>query len=212
MARPTPSLRSIRTGRDARRVFAAQPSARVITAAVAVPVLTRLARRRIGVRDVVAATCVVAARGMHEWVIHRGLLHGAPREVRGRTVDLGAGHRAHHDDPDVLADALLSRDYAALYAVSVAAWVALLCVPFRRRLGVNGVLSAVAAAEGCLFAYEWRHFVDHTSVPLRTAGARRLRAHHRRHHHLDDTRSFGITATVGDRVHDRVGALSAARR
>lgn len=194
-------------------MFAAQPSARVLGTAVVAALAARARRGRVGASDAALVGAVVASRGGHEWVIHRLLLHARPRTVRGVRIDPGAGHRAHHRDPDVLEHALLTRTDAAIFATSVAGWVSLLCLAWRRRLGAPRVLSAVAAAEVCLLAYEWRHFVDHTSVPLRSRRAQELRAHHRRHHHVDDRRSFGITTAAGDRAVDAtMRALSAARR
>jgi hypothetical protein len=202
MARPTPSLRSI-TGRgEAVRVFAAQPSARVIAGALAVAIGARRRDRRVGIGDAVAVAAIAGTQGLHEWVIHRGLLHATPRTVRGIVIDPGVGHRAHHADPDVLEDALLRAPDAARFAAMIAVWVATICFPLRRYVRPRHVATAIAAAELGLLHYEWTHFVDHTSVPLRGPRAARLRTHHRRHHHVDDTRWLGITSTSADRVHE----------
>lgn len=213
MPRPTPPLRTITRRSRAVRVFAAQPSARVLAAACGAAAVARLRARRVGAGDLAVAAAVVASRGAHEWVIHRAILHARPRTVGGIRIDTGAGHRAHHDDPDVLERALLTRADACTFAGAVALWVGLLCAPARRVLGPRRTLTAIAAAEACLLAYEWRHFVDHTSVPLRSEHAQALRSHHRRHHHVDEGRFFGITATGGDRLHGQAARLlSAARR
>lgn len=224
MARPSPALRSIRTRRAAMRIFAAQPSPRVIGGALvlalarrarfvswctsAVPKDTKLARRSsVGMGDIAAVAVVVAARGVHEYAIHRWLLH-APRRTIGRVViDPGAGHRAHHGDPDVLEDALIPPVRAAAFAGMIAVYVGAAC----RLLGVPARTrhSATVAAVGALGAYEWRHYVDHTGVPLRFARSRVLRTHHRAHHYVDERLDLGITSRIGDRVAAR---LNEARR
>lgn len=202
MARPTPSLRSITTRREAARVFAAQPSARVIAGAIAIAIGARRRDHGVGVGDALAVAAIAGTQGVHEWVIHRGLLHATPRTVGGIAIDPGAGHRAHHADPDVLEDALLRAPDAARFAVMIAVWVAAIGFPVRRHLRPRYVGTAIAAAELGLLHYEWTHFIDHTSVPLRGRRAPRLRTHHRRHHHVDDTRWLGITTTSADRVHE----------
>lgn len=200
MAASAPPLRTIASRRDAARVFAAQPSPRIITAALGALVAVRARGRRPGVPDLAAVAVVAASQGVHEWVIHRFVLHARPRTVRGTIIDPGVGHRGHHDDPDVIGDALLKPADAVLFLGLLGGYVALGTRPLRRHLGSAGTISAVGAAWAALLAYEWTHFRDHTSVELRSARARRLRAHHRRHHHVDDSRWLGITSTSGDRI------------
>ena len=58
---------------------------------------------------------------------------------------------------------------AIVVLAMLAAYVGLACLPWRRRLAARNVLSAVSASYGALLLYEWTHFMDHTSVPLRSA-------------------------------------------
>ena len=195
---PSPALRSVRTSGHAARVFAAQPSPRIVAAAVAVGLVRRVRAGRPATGDALAAGAVLASRGLHEYVIHRWLLHAPRRTVRGMVIDPGVGHRAHHEDPDALRPAFIPPARAAAFVALLAAYVdtigrvAGLPVATRR--------TAVAAAWAALLAYEWRHVVDHTSVPLRSSRTRALRAHHRAHHYADERRDLGITSRAGDRV------------
>ncbi len=213
----TRSLRSVRTRREAVRVFARHPSPRILVGGLTTVAALRLRERRADRRDAALIGAVIASQGIHEWVIHRGLLHAEPRIVRGVLIDPGAGHREHHRDPDVVDDALLTPRDAAQFLAMLALYVSAACLPWRRHLARRHVLSAIGASYGALVLYEWTHFIDHTSVPLRSRRARTLRAHHRLHHYRDETKWLGITATNGDRLFRtrQTGApaeLSAVRR
>jgi hypothetical protein len=198
MARTSPTLRSIRTRGDAARVFVAQPSPRIIIGALGAALVHRARTRRGGAGDLAAVAAVVLTRGLHEYAIHRWLLHAPRRELRGRRVDPGVGHRAHHADPDVLGDAFIPPARAAAFLVMLAAYVG--AVVRVLRLPTSTARTATVAAWAALLAYEWRHFVDHTSVPLRSPRARALRTHHRSHHHVDERRDLGITSRAADRL------------
>ena len=194
----TRSLRSVRSRGDAVRVFAKHPSPRILAGGVVTVVTLRLRDRRFDRRDALVVAAVMASQGVHEWVIHRGLLHAEPRTIRGMVVDPGSGHRAHHRDPDVLDDALLKPRDAAQFLAMLAVYVGAACHPWRRHLAPRHALSAIGAAYVALLRYEWTHFVDHTGVPLRSKRSRLLRAHHRLHHYRDERKWLGITATSGD--------------
>lgn len=192
------SLRSVRSRGDAVRVFAQHPSPRILAGGLAAVVAMRLRDRRFDRRDALVVGAVMASQGVHEWVIHRGLLHAEPRTIRGIVVDPGSGHRAHHRDPDVLDDALLKPRDAAQFLAMLAFYVGAACCPWRRYLAPRHALSAIGASYGALLRYEWTHFVDHTGMPLRSKRSRWLRAHHRLHHYRDERKWLGITATSGD--------------
>jgi len=100
----------------------------------------------------------------------------------------------------VIDDALLKPADATLFLGMIGGYVALTCLPWRRHLARRNTLTAVAAAYAALLAYEWTHYIDHTSVPLRGPYARHLRAHHRLHHYRDERAWLGITSATGDRL------------
>ena len=193
-------MRSLRSRRGAIRVFARQPSPRIIATGLIGVLALRARDRRFDRRDGAIVAAVVATRGLHEWVIHRFVLHATPREVLGVTIDPGTGHRAHHDHPDTIDDALLKPRDAVLFLAMIAAYVSGAYRPWRHRLAPRNTLTGVAAAYAALLTYEWTHYLDHTTVPLRSRVARQLRAHHRLHHYRDERAWLGITSTIGDRV------------
>ncbi len=200
MVRPRPPLRSLRSQRDAVQVFARQPSPRIIATGLIGALALRARDHRFDRRDGAIVAAVVTTRGLHEWVIHRFVLHAAPRDVLGVTIDPGAGHRAHHDHPDTIDDALLKPRDAVLFLAMIAVYVGGACGPWRHRLAPRNTLTGVATAYAALLTYEWTHYLDHTTVPLRSRVARQLRAHHRLHHYRDERAWLGITSTIGDRV------------
>jgi hypothetical protein len=200
---PPVSLRAVCTWRDAARVFAAQPSPRVMSAALAGLVVRRALDRRAGPADLATATVVLATRGLHEYAIHRWLLHAPRRTAGGVAVDPGAGHRAHHADPDDPRPAFLPPVRAVVFLALLAVYVT--AAGRLLRLAPSTRRTAVVAAWAALLAYEWQHFVDHTSVPLRSRRLRTLRTHHRAHHFADDGRDLGITSRAGDLVAERLG-------
>ena len=200
MARPQPSLRTLRTRREAVRVFVRQPSPRIIVAGLLGAVTLRARDRELDPRDAVVLGAVAATQGLHEWVIHRFVLHAEPRRICAVTLDPGVGHRAHHDHPDTIDDALLKPHDAALFLAMIAAYVGLTCAPWRGRMARRNVITGVAAAYAALLTYEWNHYLDHTSVPLRSSYAQQLRTHHRLHHNRDERAWLGITSASGDRL------------
>jgi hypothetical protein len=200
------SLRAVRTRRDAVRVFAAQPSPRVLSTALAAALVRRALDRRPGAADLAAAATVLATRGLHEYAIHRWLLHAPRRTAGGVTIDPAAGHRAHHADPDDPRPAFLPPVRAAVFLVLLAAYVG--AAGRLLRLAPSTRRAAVAAAWAALLAYEWQHFLDHTSVPLRSRRRHRLRTHHRAHHHADERRDLGITSRAGDLLAERLSRRS----
>ena len=197
-SRTSPSLRTVRTRSDALRLFLRQPSPQILAAAFATAVSFRARDRRFGGRDIALVGTVIAAQGTHEWLIHRFILHAPRRTLRGVVIDPGAGHREHHGDPDVLDNALLKAPDAASFVAMIGAYIAVVLLPGRPVLASRHVLSTVATAYAALLVYEWTHYLDHTSVPLRSRRGQRLRTHHRRHHFVDERRWLGITSTSGD--------------
>jgi Fatty acid hydroxylase superfamily len=195
-----PSLRTIRSTRDAARVFAGQPSPQIIGTGFAAMLAWRARDRRVDTTDAAIVAAIAASQGLHEWVIHRTLLHAPARTVAGHTIDTGAGHRAHHVDPDVLVDALLKPRDAAQFLPMIAAYVTAAGWPLRRNLAPRHRLTAITAAFAGLFVYEWTHYLVHTGVRLRGRYLQRRRAQHRRHHFVDERNWLGITSATGDRV------------
>jgi hypothetical protein len=197
------NARTLTTKRAVVTEFSRHASPYVLLAAVAVPTLARHRRGRLQRADLAAVAAVAVAQPFIEWWLHRGVLHAAPVRVAGVSLDPGAAHRCHHNAPDDVAGALLGAGYAFADSAGVAATVGLVVmatVPLVGAVPVGTMLTAIAAGEACLAAYEWSHLLVHSGYRPHTAWFRRLRANHRRHHFRDETRSFGITSMWGDRL------------
>ena len=56
----------------------------------------------------------------------------------------------------------------------------------------------LATGSAALLAYEWTHFLIHTSYRPRRRYYRHLWRHHRLHHYRNEGYWFGVTTAVGD--------------
>jgi sterol desaturase/sphingolipid hydroxylase (fatty acid hydroxylase superfamily) len=146
--------------------------------------------------DVAVVAAVVGLEPFIEWVVHAQVLHARPRQVLGRTIELSAakGHRLHHEDP------------TNLQLVFVPPWVLVILAPaltllfFGFLLPAHLAASALATGAVVLLAYEWTHYLIHTSYRPRTRAFRRQWRNHRLHHYRNEGYWFGVTTSVGDVV------------
>ena len=205
------SAQSLRTKRAAARELLHHGSPYVLVVVIGACVVARTrAGAPIGMQDGVALVAVLLARPFVEWGLHRVVLHGPARTIAGRTVDPGASHRGHHQEPDDVGGALLGTPYAigdSLAIVAVIAAVGAGFIPVTGAYPFAGVMTAAAAAGAGLLWYEWAHLLFHTGYRPRTSWFRRLRTNHRRHHYRDDRRWLGVTSMIVDRLagtHDAV--------
>lgn len=146
--------------------------------------------------DLAVAAAVVALEPFIEWVVHSRILHARPRRVLGRTIDLRAarGHRLHHEDP------------TNLDLVFVPLWVLVYLAPGLTVLFFGLVrppslaATALTAGASVLLAYEWMHYLIHTTYRPKTRAFRRQWRQHRLHHYRNEHYWFGVTTPVGDAV------------
>jgi sterol desaturase/sphingolipid hydroxylase (fatty acid hydroxylase superfamily) len=181
---------------EARRSFAAKPTARLLAAFVAVTLAARAAVGDVGVTDLLVVVGVLAAEPFTEWLIHVFLLHFRPRTVGGRTIDLAIArkHRRHHADPRDL-DIL----FIPLEVVALAPVVAL-GLPLVAGAGWGTTLTFALTSFSMLLAYEWTHYLIHTSYRPRTRLYRRIWRAHRWHHYRNERYWFGVTVHLADRL------------
>jgi len=146
--------------------------------------------------DLAVAAAVVAAEPFIEWVVHSRILHGRPRQVLGRTVELSAarGHRRHHEDPTNL-DLVFVPPWVLVYLAP-----ALTLVFFGLVRPAHLAATALAAGAGVLLAYEWTHYLVHTAYRPRSRFYRRRWRQHRLHHYRNEGYWFGVTTAIGDVV------------
>jgi len=144
--------------------------------------------------DAAAVGIFLAAEPVIEWVVHSWILHARPWRVLGRTFEPSAtrGHRRHHEDP-------LNLDL-----VFVPGWVLVWFAPvitlvlFLALRPAHLAATALAAGAAVLLAYEWTHYLIHTSYRPRRRYYRHLWRHHRLHHYRNEGYWFGVTTAFGD--------------
>jgi len=179
----------------AARAFAGWSSPRVIAPALALAVAARVAVGRWSWWDLLGPAIVLAAQPFTEWLIHVFLLHFRPRRMGGVTVDplVARKHRAHHADPKDVGLVFVPMP-ALLFLVFGLAAVLLPTLPLSRGLSV------LVAAYAMLFAYEWTHYLIHSSYRPRHRPYRAVWRAHRNHHFRNEHFWFGVTMHLADHV------------
>ncbi|GAC1593719.1 MAG: sterol desaturase family protein [Acidimicrobiales bacterium] len=145
--------------------------------------------------DLVAGAGVVGLQPFTEWILHAYVLHARPRRVSRWEIDLllARKHRLHHRDPGDLA--LLFVPMPVLVGGLAMSAAAALLVP-----GRSLALTALAAGVSMLLAYEWSHFLMHTSYRPRSRHFSAACRAHRLHHYRNERYWFGVTMHLGDRL------------
>jgi hypothetical protein len=146
--------------------------------------------------DLVVAGVFLAFEPVIEWLVHSWVLHARPWRVLGRTVELSAtrGHRRHHEEPLNLELVFVPGWVLVWFAPAITAFLFLVLRPAH----LAATLLATGAA--ALLAYEWTHYLIHTSYRPRRRYFRHLWRHHRLHHYRNEGYWFGVTTAMGDVV------------
>ena len=143
--------------------------------------------------DLAAAAAFLAVEPLIEWAVHSWVLHARPWRVLGHTFELSAtrGHRRHHEDPLNL-DLVFVPGWVLVWFAPAATVLLFVVLPPRL------VATLLATGSGALLAYEWTHYLIHTSYRPRSRYYRHLWRHHRLHHYRNEGSWFGVTTAVGD--------------
>jgi hypothetical protein len=176
------------TLREARRLFATKPTARVLAAYVAVAAAARLTVGELTWTDAIVAGAILAAEPFTEWLVHVFVLHSR------RNTALAVKHREHHADP---------RNLDILFVpmrVVVAAPVVGIGIPLLVRAPLGVALTAGLTGFTMLLVYEWTHFLIHTPYQPRSRTYRRIWRAHRWHHFRNEHHWFGVTIHTADRL------------
>ena len=181
---------------QAFRGFAGHRSPRILIPLVIAAWGTRLVLGGWSVGDAVVPMVIVGLEPFTEWSIHVFLLHWKPRRVMGRTIDPLAArkHRAHHRDPKD-EDLVFVPLPLLLASVSVGAGIYLLLLPT-----LALAVMTMAVSYSVLLAYEWTHFLIHSTYRPRSRLYRYVWRAHRLHHFRNERYWFGVTMHAADHV------------
>ena len=194
---PTPTRRSAATtlAMEVRR-FCTSTNARLEATAVVVTLVARSLAGPLGGGDALVLAALLAIQPFFEWTFHLYVLHYRPVRVFGRLVDfeLARKHREHHADPsDVELVFVPLRSLLVLMVLSVTG--CLLAFPT-----TGGALTALTGASVLLLAYEWTHYLIHSTYRPKTRVFRAIWRAHRLHHFKNEQYWFGVTTPAADVV------------
>lgn len=178
------------------REFLGHPSPRVLLPATLAAIAARVGLGRWRRRDLAIAASILGAEPFTEWLIHVFILHRKPTTIRGKVVDPlpSRKHRLHHADPkDPELVFVPMSIVAVMLPTAVLGWL----LGERR---IRPALTGVATSYAMLTAYEWTHFLIHTSYRPRRRLYREVWRAHRLHHFRNEHYWFGVTVHGADRV------------
>lgn len=178
------------------RFFCRSANAKVEAAAVVITLVARMVVGPWAGGDVMIVAGLLAAQPLFEWTFHVYVLHYRPVRILGHVLDfeLARKHREHHADPsDVALVFVPLRSLAALAAGAVA--LSLLVAP-----SAAAALTALIAAAVLLLAYEWTHYLIHSSYQPKSRLALAIRRAHRLHHFKNEQYWFGVMTPAADLV------------
>jgi sterol desaturase/sphingolipid hydroxylase (fatty acid hydroxylase superfamily) len=180
----------------AARLFSRCPTARILA-----PVVIAVAAIRVGLgrwhwSDLIIPAAILGLEPFTEWLIHVGILHWKPRRVGRATIDplVSRRHRQHHRAPQVVGLVLVPAPALLGLIIGSPIFYGLI---FR---SVRPATTAVVTSLSMLYAYEWTHFLIHSSYRPRRALYRGIWRAHRLHHFRNERYWFGVTMHMGDRV------------
>jgi hypothetical protein len=207
MSAPALHSSEITTFAEAWRSFRVKRAPQMIAFAIAAALAVRIAIGGFTWRDLAAVAFMLVVYPFGEWAIHVHLLHLKPFKFRGHRVELASArsHREHHEHPHNLnlinfgpVEALAILGLAAPTAVALGY---LLALPIPGPpLSAGPLVTMLLTAYVLIGAYEWIHFLIHTSHRPRSRYYRSVWRNHRLHHFKNEHYWHGITNTIGDRV------------
>ncbi|HVW79403.1 MAG TPA: sterol desaturase family protein [Mycobacteriales bacterium] len=181
----------------AARIFCGTFSARLLALAFVAAVVARVSLGGWRWWDLVIVAGVLGFQPFTEWLIHVFILHAKPRRVGPVTLDglLARKHRDHHASPKVIELVMVPRRTLVTTAVAAVPlyW---LVVGMSWRL----TLTWLAVSYGMFLAYEWIHFLIHSSYKPKRVYYRYVYRAHRLHHFRNEHYWYGVTVHVADHV------------
>jgi len=177
-------------------IFTRQPTAHSLAFALVVLAGVRVHLGGFSVWDLVVLAGIVAIEPFSEWLIHVNLLHWKPRKIFGVHVDLhmAKAHREHHAAPHDPNWWFIPK-FSGVIGFVVLAFASWLLMP-TWGLAVTLVMGMLAAG----LAYEWIHYLCHSSYRPKGRWYKAIWKHHRLHHFKNERYWMGVTMHLGDKV------------
>ena len=178
------------------RFFRSQMQPRVEAAALIAALVARLVVGSWAATDAIVVVALVGIQPFFEWVFHVYVLHYRPVTLFGRTLDfeLARKHREHHVDPSIVELVFVPlRSLVWALVITTALFGALMP-------SVGAALTATAGASLLLLAYEWTHYLIHSTYRPKTRVFRAIWRAHRLHHYKNEQYWFGVTTPAADYV------------
>jgi sterol desaturase/sphingolipid hydroxylase (fatty acid hydroxylase superfamily) len=143
--------------------------------------------------DAVIIAGTVAIWPFQEWFFHAQLLHLEPIHLFGRTFEpiFVKTHRTHHYHPRELGSGVVNFYFVTIYLLG-------LPMVWHFGLPMAPALTGVATSLVLLFAYEWVHFLIHTTYKPKSRWFSILWRNHRLHHFKNEHHWYGVTTILAD--------------
>lgn len=180
----------------AARSFLRYPSPRLLAPVTAAAWLARVLLGRWGWWDLGVPAIILGLEPFTEWTVHVYLLHFRPRTFRRWTIDPLAArkHREHHRDPR--RPELIFVPFPVL-VISLVVGAILYGVLIRNH---GLALTAIATSYSMLSAYEWTHYLIHSTYLPKGRIYRYVWRAHRLHHYRNEHYWFGVTVHAADHL------------
>ncbi len=183
------------TAADAVRTFFRFPGPCALTASAAVAWCLRVWVGEVGAVDLMVGAAIIALWPLQEWLIHVFVLHARPRTIGRFTWSPrnAIKHRMHHADP------------WRLELVFIPSFVWLPAIPLMW-LGLPALVPLPVALTGIAVYYtfsahyEWSHYLAHIRWRPPIAHYRRIVDAHRWHHFKNESRWWGVSMLMADRL------------
>jgi hypothetical protein len=202
---PTSGRRGALSLAHCGREFGRYSSPRIIVAALALAVGARVAIGSWAWQDALVPAVLFATEPITEWLIHVYVLHA--RQVRLGPLKFeplaAPEHRAHHEAPTDLRWVFIPTPALLAFLPTIAVLIAAYAAVAHALAGGDLVAewaTGLVGAYAILAAYEWCHFLIHTTYRPRRWYFKLIWRNHRLHHYKNEHFWFGVTTHLGDVV------------
>ena len=180
---------------DAIRTFFTFPGPVALTLSAVAAWAGKLVVGGWSATDLLVGSLMIACWPLQEWLIHVFVLHAKPRKIGpwNWSPRNAIKHRAHHADPWRL-------DLVFIPWFVWAPAIPLLWLGLPALLPLELALTVLAVYFTFSSHYEWSHYIAHIRWRPRSKHYRHIVDAHRWHHFKNESRWWGVSMTMADRV------------